>query len=76
LQDGNIAIDVDDRSQIHEFIPQLNEILRSGTSEENWERFQGILNKVTLKEQQIIKIPIHVGNHKPTEKPEDTKVIQ
>ncbi|KAJ9590927.1 hypothetical protein L9F63_016025 [Diploptera punctata] len=39
--DGPQEIDVDDRSKIHEFLPTLSEILRSGTSDDNRERFEG-----------------------------------
>ena len=74
--DGHEVIDVDDKSQIHEFLPQLNEILRSGTSEENWTRFEGILEEVTLKAQELVKIPVRRGSQKPTERPEDPRWIQ
>ena len=75
-QDGLEVIDMDNRSKIHEFLPQLNEILRSGTSEENWMRFEGILEEVTLKVQELVKIPLRRGSQKTTERPEDARWIQ
>jgi hypothetical protein len=67
-------------SKIHEFLPALNDILRSGTSEENWERFQQLIREITDKVRTVVKIPVYNNNSnnntRPKPNPEDPKRIQ
>lgn len=76
--EDNLIIDVDDKSQIHEFLPEINEILRAGTSDDNWLRFQGIMQRITDKVREIVKIPVHQGTQRRhiTIDPEDPATIQ
>jgi hypothetical protein len=48
-EEDKIGIDVNDKSKVHEFLPRLNDILRSGTSNENWVLFQETLSEITDK---------------------------
>jgi hypothetical protein len=61
-----LGIDVNDRSKIHEFLPALNIILRSGNSEENWERFQQLTREITDKVRTIVKIPVYNNSNNNT----------
>jgi hypothetical protein len=77
--DEELGIDVNDRSKIHEFLPALNDILRSGTSEENWGRFLQTIQEITDKVRTIVKIPVYNNinnNTRPKSNPEDPKWIQ
>lgn len=76
--EDNFIIDVDDRSKIHEFLPEINEILRAGTSNDYWMRFEGIMQRITDKVREIVKIPVHQGTKRRqiTIDPEDPATIQ
>jgi hypothetical protein len=77
--DEELGIDVNDRSKIHEFLPALNDIIRSGTSEENWARFLNTIQEITDKVRTIVKIPVYNNinnNTRPRPNPEDPKWIQ
>jgi hypothetical protein len=77
-EDNSIGINVDDTSKIHEFLPRLKEILRSGTSEVNWKRFQDTLTDITERVKVIAKIPVSNSNNtrKPTANHEHPKWLQ
>jgi hypothetical protein len=77
--EGNsIGINVYDTSNIREFLPILNDILRSGTSDVNWKRFQETLTNITEKVKALAKIPVSNSNNprKATANPEDPKWLQ
>jgi hypothetical protein len=77
-EDNSIGINVDDTSEIHEFLPRLNEILRSGTSDANWKRFQDTLTDITERVKVLAKIPVSNSKNtrKPRANPEDPKWLQ
>jgi hypothetical protein len=77
-EDNSIGVNVDDTSKIHEFLPRLNEILRSGSSNDNWKRFQETLTDITERVKVLAKIPVSYSNNtrKPTANPEDPKWLQ
>jgi hypothetical protein len=72
-------MNINDRAKIHEILPTLNDIIRSGTSEVNWERFQHTMQEITEKVRIIVRIPVYNNNNnnrKPKMNPEDPKWIQ
>jgi hypothetical protein len=75
-EDNSIGINVNDTSKIHEFLPRLNKLLRSGTSNDNWERFQETQTDITERFKVIVRIPVSYSNNntrRPTANPEDPK---
>jgi hypothetical protein len=60
-EDKNIGINADDTSEIHEFLPSLNDILRSGTSEVNWKRFQETLTNITEKVKALLGLLANIS---------------
>jgi hypothetical protein len=76
-EEEDIGIDVNNRSKIHEFLPRLQDVLTSGTSDVNWERFQETLREVTERVKAIVKIRVHHSTVRRLNiNPEDPKYIQ
>jgi hypothetical protein len=58
-----MGIEVDDTTKTQELLPRLNETLKSGISNDNWERFQETVTEMNERVKTIARIPTNYNNN-------------